>query len=56
MLVRSLDLATVRIPRQPLCRTRSCHRHQYDSAAVLRDVVLELSMLVAGTKRAAVIA
>ena len=56
MLMRSLDLAPVWIPRQPLRRTRPCHRHQHDSATVGRDVVLKLSMLVAGTKWTAVVA
>src|SRR2546426_1423790 len=56
MLMRSVDLAPVWIPRQPLRRTRPCHRHQHDSATVGRDVVLKLSMLVPGTQWPAVVA
>jgi hypothetical protein len=56
MLVRSSDLAPVRIPRQPLRSTRPCHRHEYDAAAVRCDVLPKFAMLVAGTKWSAVIA
>ena len=56
MFVRPSNLAPTWIPRQPLCRTGSRHRYQHDAAAVRRDVVLKLSMLVPRSKRSAVLA
>jgi hypothetical protein len=56
MLVRSSDLAPVRIPRQPLRRTRPCHRDEYDTPAVRCNVLPKFPMLVAGAKWSAVIA
>jgi hypothetical protein len=56
VLVRSSELAPVRIPRQPLRRTRPCHRHEHDTPALRCNVLPKFSMLVAGAKWSAVIA
>jgi hypothetical protein len=56
MLVGPSDLTSVWIPRQALSCARPCHRYQHHTPAVRLDVVPKLPMLVAGTKRATIIA
>jgi hypothetical protein len=43
-------------PKANLCRTGACHRYQHDAVAVRCDVLLKFSILIAGSKRSAVMA